>query len=124
KGMSLTDGGGLEKICLKALAKNPADRYPTALAFASDLERWLKGAEIRVSLPRTTRRVPLRRAPPIALFAGLGVLLVGIAALGFVYVDSVKREREEVTQARLLKEREEEEGAEQVGRAAGRGGVR
>jgi serine/threonine-protein kinase len=28
---------GLEKACLKALAKAPADRYPTALAFGEDL---------------------------------------------------------------------------------------
>ena len=31
----------LEAVCLKALAPQPGDRYPTALALAEDVERWL-----------------------------------------------------------------------------------
>jgi WD40 repeat protein/serine/threonine protein kinase len=31
----------LEAVCLKAMASRPEDRYPTALALASDLEHWL-----------------------------------------------------------------------------------
>ena len=33
----------LEAVCLKALEKDPGDRYPTAAAFAADLRRWLDG---------------------------------------------------------------------------------
>src|SRR5688572_18097525 len=33
----------LESIILKAMAKDPQRRYPTAAAFASDLARWLQG---------------------------------------------------------------------------------
>jgi tetratricopeptide (TPR) repeat protein len=31
----------LEAVCVKALEKKPADRYPTALALAADVKRWM-----------------------------------------------------------------------------------
>jgi serine/threonine protein kinase len=46
----------IENICLKAAAKAPADRYPTARAMAEDLGRWLKGERVRVRPPRRHRR--------------------------------------------------------------------
>ena len=40
----------LERIILKALALRPADRHPTALALAEDLERFATGHQVRVSM--------------------------------------------------------------------------
>jgi serine/threonine protein kinase len=42
---------GLEAICLKALRKRPEDRYPTALAFVEDLERFADGRSVQARPP-------------------------------------------------------------------------
>jgi serine/threonine-protein kinase len=49
----------LEAICLKALAKRPADRYPSAAALAADLEAFLHGEAIEAR--RLTWLLRLRR---------------------------------------------------------------
>jgi eukaryotic-like serine/threonine-protein kinase len=36
----------LESVCLKAMARRPEDRYPSATALADDVERWLAGARV------------------------------------------------------------------------------
>ena len=47
----------LEAVCLKALAKDPAARYPTAEQFAADLTRWLRGQDFHVANPKLARRL-------------------------------------------------------------------
>ncbi|HEX7900009.1 MAG TPA: protein kinase [Planctomycetota bacterium] len=78
----------LENICLKALAKKPADRYPTAQAFADDLDRWLNGEAVVASSPPSThhtRRRAItttsRRAPVWPWAVGAGVAAVIALAL-------------------------------------------
>ena len=72
----------LSTICLKCLEKDPKRRYSSALALATDLERWLKG------LPTVARPVsaPARiwrwsRRNPKLVATGAAGLLIGGAAI-------------------------------------------
>jgi len=49
--------GTLERICLRAMAKDPEDRYATARHLADDLSAWLQGARVRVGSPRLRRKL-------------------------------------------------------------------
>jgi len=70
----------LERICLRALAKDPAARHATADDLAADLESWLgeEAAANRSSVMRGLKPVPMqprRSALPIAL--GVAVVALG-----------------------------------------------
>jgi serine/threonine protein kinase len=71
----------LEAIVLKALEKNPADRYATAKELADDLRRWLDGRLIQARPPTLRQRTQkwLRRHPAVVRSAMVVVLL---AAMG------------------------------------------
>jgi len=70
----------LEAICLRCLAKAPADRYPTAAALADALEGWLAGGAPGAGLGRR-RAVAASLALAAALAVGLGLAL-GLAGGG------------------------------------------
>jgi serine/threonine protein kinase/Tfp pilus assembly protein PilF len=72
----------LEIIVLKALEKNPKDRYATAQELADDLERYRRDEPIRGRRPSLMRRAQkwARRHRP--LVAGVGAaMLMGLAVL-------------------------------------------
>jgi serine/threonine protein kinase len=66
----------LENVCLKAIAKDVKERYPTAKAFADDLTRWLGGEEVQADLPKK------RRQKQILMISAAAVAAVALAALG------------------------------------------
>jgi len=70
----------LETIALRALARDPSQRYPTADALADDLQRWLDGRPITarpVSLPERVWRWSRRNR---ALAAAAALLTVTVFA--------------------------------------------
>jgi WD40 repeat protein/serine/threonine protein kinase/tetratricopeptide (TPR) repeat protein len=72
----------LETIVLKAVAKNPDERYATAKEFAEDLGRFLRDEPIRAKRPNLLQRTHkwLRRHPAVVR-AGLVVLLLTVVVL-------------------------------------------
>src|SRR5213080_2735659 len=79
----------LSTICLKCLEKDPQRRYPSALALAEDLERWLKHEPIQARHTGIFARGKkwVRRNPTSALLAASLITLV--AAAGWIISKSV-----------------------------------
>jgi tetratricopeptide (TPR) repeat protein len=69
----------LETVVLKALEKNPADRYATAQELADDLRRWLEHRPIQARRPTLVQRAVKwgRRHRPVVA-AGVTVLLMAL----------------------------------------------
>jgi tRNA A-37 threonylcarbamoyl transferase component Bud32 len=74
----------VELICLKCLAKDPAERYPTAGSLAADLRRFAAGESVSVRAPGVVERATkwARRKPTLAAAYTLGLLAVLLGGLG------------------------------------------
>lgn len=78
----------LERICLKALAKRPEDRYPSCQEFADDLQRWLQGERIHAPLatgPEPAAPAAARRRLGRKGRLALAGLLAGTLATGLIF---------------------------------------
>jgi tetratricopeptide (TPR) repeat protein len=75
----------LETVVLKAMAKNPAERYDTAQELADDLGRFLRDEAIRARRPtllQRARRWARRHKPVVASLASVAALLVVAVVAG------------------------------------------
>ncbi len=86
----------LEVICLKCLARTPAERYATAAALADDLERWLAGEPILARrMGRLERVVRWCRGNPIPLALFAATVLGSVASI--VYMSRLSIELAQMT---------------------------
>jgi serine/threonine protein kinase/Flp pilus assembly protein TadD len=99
----------LEIIVLKALAKNPEERYGTAQELADDLERFLKDEPIKARRPTLTNRLRkwARRHRAAVLTATIAFVLSALALAGlagWMLRERAEQERR-VEEERLERER-------------------
>jgi serine/threonine-protein kinase len=90
----------LEAVCLKALAKDPAERYASAKELAEEVQRWLADEPVRAYPEPASARLRrwARRHRP--LVAGAAALLVTAVAALAVSTVMIHREQAETEQAR------------------------
>jgi WD40 repeat protein len=78
----------LEAICLKAMARKPADRYPDLANLAKDLGQWLAGEPVSarpLSRARSVAQFALRHARWIAAVSSV-CAIAGIVAATVLYI--------------------------------------
>jgi WD40 repeat protein len=112
----------LEAICQKSMEKDPAGRYPSALALAEDVECWLEGRPIAARrIGPVSRLVRWGRRQP-ALAASLGaaaaaLLLAALLGVGLALYQSQSKQRLAKAAADLETKRLQTENALQTARA-------
>jgi serine/threonine protein kinase/Flp pilus assembly protein TadD len=110
----------LETIVLKAMEKNPADRYATAQQLADDLQRYLKDEPIRATPPRLVHKLKKwtrrHRAAVWTALAAIASLVVAVAAVSLVAAwrlsgeqKRTEEEKDRVKNAQQLAERRAEQ---------------
>jgi tetratricopeptide (TPR) repeat protein len=85
--------GDLDTIILKALEKNPAERYATAQELADDLRRWLQDEPIRARRPTVVQRVRKWSQRHRAVVGAVAACLVVAAAMSAGFVGWAARDR-------------------------------
>ena len=92
----------LEAVCLKAMEARPEQRYPTALALAADLERWLAGEPVAARREPVLARARRWTGRHAALMATAGVVLAAgaiVAVVTALWLAAADRERSAKTVA-------------------------
>ncbi len=101
----------LETVCLRAMERDAAARYPTAHALAEDLRRWREGAPITArpvgALERLWRRARRNRA----LTGGLAALAAVAVAVWVGVTVQLDRSRDDALRA-MAQEKQAKEAAE------------
>src|SRR5262249_26321629 len=112
----------LETICLKCLAKRPAERYADALELADDLHRFLGGETVLARPAGRGERLLkwARRRPALATVYGLLVLVafLGSGAGGAVWLwQQAEEASRDATAARDMVAKEKKQTEEALERA-------
>jgi serine/threonine-protein kinase len=89
----------LRLVCLKALEKDPARRYPTAGTLADDLDRWLRKEPVRARPPSMLYRLRKRIERQPALWALAALLVTAVAGGAAFGISGLLRSRTNLQRA-------------------------
>lgn len=80
--------GPLEAICLKAMAREPADRYPSAASLFADVECWMSDQPVSAWPEPATQRIGrlLRRHRTLARAVTAAVLVLAVVSTVFSFL--------------------------------------
>lgn len=96
---------GLDAICRKAMALRPEDRYPTALALAADIERWLADEPVSAEPEAWTARLRRWTRRHRVWVAAAGLLLVlTVLGLGLATMLIARQQAKTVAAKQLAEE--------------------
>lgn len=87
----------LEAICIKAMAHDPADRYPTPRVLADELERWLADEPVeahRAQWHERLARWARRHRRAVEAAAAALALVTAVSVMAAVVVHSAKQQAE------------------------------
>ncbi|HEU4621844.1 MAG TPA: serine/threonine-protein kinase [Burkholderiaceae bacterium] len=76
----------ISRIVAKALAKEPADRYPSARELANDLRKWMAGQRVRRIMSASNNRASNTQPTPAPLMAERRLPPAGMIAAGVVTI--------------------------------------
>jgi serine/threonine-protein kinase len=100
---------GLEAICLKAMAKDPTQRYVSSRSLADDVERWLADEPVSVvqesSLARLTRWARRYRTLTASCMMVLGTAVVALL-VSTILISREQAQTKKALQAVLVGQRE------------------
>jgi WD40 repeat protein len=121
----------LEAVCLKAMAREPAERYPTPLALAEDIEHFLADEPVSVYREPLAVRIArfLRRHQRPVAAGAIALVVLGLALLGGTFLTDQARRNEqtqkqaeetarEEAETRRLNEQQSRERAQREGESA------
>ena len=80
----------LEAICLKAMSREPGERYPTATALADDLERYLAGEAVSAWREPWTVALPrwMGRHRTLVTTTAVALVLTALGSIGMALLQS------------------------------------